>query len=121
MGAVPRPAADLAECTIPPVSATTLAAPRGIPGPSLPATLSGFLSAGNACDFVIAMTKRDHYLYGLGQRYCIGAGYSQVAMPLLLERFLESLRVELVAAVPRISHSLPLSLRSTRVRLTARP
>ena len=55
---MPRPAADLAECTIPPVSATTLATPRGIPGPSLLAALSAFLSAGNACDFVIAMTER---------------------------------------------------------------
>ena len=62
----------------------------------------------------------DHYPYGLGPRYCIGAGYSQVAMPLLLERFLKSFRVELVSAVPRIAHSLPLSLRSTQVRLTAR-
>jgi hypothetical protein len=51
-------AADLAECTIPPVSATTLAAPRGVTGPSLLAALSAFLSAGNACDFVIAMTER---------------------------------------------------------------
>ena len=75
--------ADLAECTILPVSATTLAAPRGIPGLSLPSALSAFLGAGNACDFVVAMTKR------YGENW-------------------------------RISHSLPLSLRSTRVRLTAR-
>jgi cytochrome P450 len=64
--------------------------------------------------------RPEHYPYGLGPRYCIGAGYSQVAMPLLLDRFLRSFRVELVSAVPRISHSLPLSLRSMRVRLTAR-
>jgi cytochrome P450 len=64
--------------------------------------------------------RPDHYPYGLGPRYCIGAGYSQVAMPLLLERVLRSFRVELVSAVPRISYSLPLSLRSMRVRLTAR-
>ena len=89
------------------------------PGPLAPCGSIGLLSGGNACDFVIAMTKRDHYPYGLGQRYCIGAGYSQVAMPLVLERFLRCFRVELVSAVPRISHSLPLSLRSTRVRLTA--
>ncbi|HJU87087.1 MAG TPA: cytochrome P450 [Gemmatimonadota bacterium] len=63
--------------------------------------------------------RPDHYPYGLGPRYCIGAGYSQVAMPLLLECFLRCFRVELVSAVPGISHSLPLSLRSTRVRLTA--
>ncbi len=63
--------------------------------------------------------RPDHYPYGLGPRYCIGAGYSQVAMPLLIERFLRSFRVELISAVPRISHSLPLSLRSARVRLTA--
>jgi cytochrome P450 len=64
--------------------------------------------------------RPDHYPYGLGPRYCIGAGYSQATMPLLLDRFLRSFRMELVSAVPRISHSLPLSLRSVRVRLTAR-
>jgi cytochrome P450 len=64
--------------------------------------------------------RPDHYPYGLGPRYCIGAGYSQVTMPLLLDRFLRSFRMEVVSAVPRISNSLPLSLRSMRVRLTAR-
>ena len=50
----------------------------------------------------------------------MGARDSQVAMPLLLEHFLRSFNVELLSALPRISHSLPLSLRSMRVRLTER-
>ncbi len=64
--------------------------------------------------------RPDHYPYGLGPRYCIGAGYSRLAMPLLLDRFLTTFRMELLASDSAISSSLPLSLRSTRVRLTTR-
>ena len=96
-----------------------------------------------ACDFVIAMTERygenwripgspplvvlgteAHFQDLLVRSQCkFGKVLTlrlMVAMPLLLERFLRSFRVALLSAAPRMSHSLPLSLHSTRVRLTAR-
>ena len=64
--------------------------------------------------------RPDHYPHASARATASGRAYSQVAIPLLLDRFLRSFRLELVSALPRISNSLPLSLRSVRVRLTAR-
>ncbi|MEM7158187.1 MAG: cytochrome P450 [Myxococcota bacterium] len=63
----------------------------------------------------------DCFPFGRGPRFCMGASYSQIFMPAVLDQFTRNFSIELLERDERYSLSLPLSFRSSKVRLSPRP